>query len=233
MIKNLRKSWTKMIQGKTMEISSSWFSIKNDLRKGNKICFRDFGSKTSAFHLFFDLNPLFFLITNIVMKRKKQIQPSEEKKPLYTVGCEIVHALADNALKVSVDSVIGRIHPTDLRIQCIPSSGHIIPSKINKYALNNMKIWDNKSYKISVYLPLIIARGKKLPRPINVAAVSVSHITETMNPANKKKSINHNDISFDDIWHVTLGKWFQVIFNFFKTRKSQQLNSKFTLGSLP
>lgn len=65
-------------------------------------------------------------------KRKKQIQPRDEKKPLYTVGWDIVQALADNALKVSVESVIGSIHPTDLRIQCIPSSGHIIPAKIGR-----------------------------------------------------------------------------------------------------
>lgn len=82
------------------------------------------------------------------MKRKKQIQPSEEKNPLYTVGCEIVQALADNALKVSVDSVIGRIHPTDLRIQCIPSSGHIIPGKNESIHQISLKINENSKRKL-------------------------------------------------------------------------------------
>lgn len=37
-----------------------------------------------------------------------------------------------------------------------------------------------------MYIPLSIASGKKLPKPINVAAVSVSHMTETMKPVTTK-----------------------------------------------
>lgn len=67
-------------------------------------------------------------------------------------------SLADNALKDSVDKVIGKIQPTDLNIQCMPSSGHI--------------------------MPLSMASGKKLPSPMNVADVSVLQNTATMNPTN-------------------------------------------------
>lgn len=70
-------------------------------------------------------------MTMAVIVRKKHIHPTDEKNPLYTVGWPIGQARADNALNVSVDNVIGKIHPTDLRIQCIPSRGHIIPETIN------------------------------------------------------------------------------------------------------
>lgn len=107
-------------------------------------------------------SPLFFFTTIMVTSINTPIQPEADKNPLYTVGCVMDQSLADRALNDSVDKVIGKIQPTDLSIQCMPSSGHIIP--------------------------LSMARGKKLPSPINVADVSVLQNTETINPIFNRKN---------------------------------------------
>lgn len=109
--------------------------------------------------------PLFFFTTIMVTNMNTPIHPDADKNPLYTVGCVIDQSLADNALKDSVDKVIGKIQPTDLSIQCMPSSGHIIP--------------------------LSMARGKKLPNPMKVADVSVLQNTATINPYLPAKNIQY------------------------------------------